>query len=105
MLMQMKMAGKFEGVRGIIFGEMIDCSQPGGQRYTLEEVIRRILRDLCIPVAFGLPSGHVSYGNVSLPFGVRVSLTADYDEGVRLEFLESAIEAKVAVRSSTGQNV
>jgi muramoyltetrapeptide carboxypeptidase len=105
MLMQMKMAGKFEGVRGIIFGEMIDCSQPGGQNYALDEVIRRILRDLRIPVAFGLPSGHVSYGNVSLPFGIRVSLTADYDEGVRLEFLESATEAKIAMRSSTGQNV
>ena len=105
MLMQMKMAGKFEGVRGIIFGEMIDCSQPGGQNYALEEVIGRIMRDSRIPVAFGLPSGHVSYGNVSLPFGVRVSLTADYDEGVRLEFLESATEAKVAMRSSTGQNI
>jgi len=104
MLMQMKLAGKFEGVRGIVFGEMMDCAQPGGQNYSLEEVIRRILRDLRIPVAFGLPSGHVAYGNVSLPFGVRVSLTADYDEGVRLEFLEAATEAKNVVRSSTGQN-
>lgn len=104
MLMQMKLSGKFEGVRGIVFGEMMDCAQPGGQNYSLEEVIRRILRDLRIPVAFGLPSGHVAYGNVSLPFGVRVSLTADYDEGVRLEFLEAATEAKNVVRSSTGQN-
>ena len=27
MLMQLKLAGKLEGVRGIIFGEMLDCVQ------------------------------------------------------------------------------
>ena len=27
MLMQLKLAGKFEGVRGIVFGEMLDCTQ------------------------------------------------------------------------------
>ena len=105
MLMQMKLARKFEGVRGIIFGEMMDCVQPGGQNYTLEDAIRRILRDLRIPVAFGLPSGHVPYGNVSLPFGVRVSLTADYEEGVRLEILESATEAKMTAPTNLSQNV
>ena len=26
MLMQLKLAGKFAGVRGIVFGEMLDCS-------------------------------------------------------------------------------
>ncbi|SRR5579883_751070 len=103
MLMQMKLARKFDGVRGIIFGEMLDCVQPGGQSYTLEEVIRRILRDLHVPVAFGLPSGHVPYSNISLPFGVRVSLSADYDEGVRLEFLESATEARVTSPSVAGK--
>ena len=27
MLMQLKLAGKFKGVRGIVFGEMLDCVQ------------------------------------------------------------------------------
>ena len=27
MLMQLKLAGKFDGVRGIVFGEMLDCMQ------------------------------------------------------------------------------
>src|SRR3984893_10709750 len=33
MLMQLKLAGKFEGVRGIVFGEMLDCTQNAQQGY------------------------------------------------------------------------
>ena len=76
MLMQLKLAGKLRKVRGIVFGEMIDCVQPGGQSYALKEVIMRIVGDLGIPVAFGFPSGHVNSGNIVLPFGVPASLEA-----------------------------
>jgi len=92
MLMQLKLAGKLSGVRGIVFGEMLDCVQTKDQGYTLEEVILRVVRDLGIPVAFGLRSGHVSRGNVTLPIGVRASLTVG-GERVRLEILESATVA------------
>ncbi len=74
MLMQLKLAGKLRWVRGIIFGEMLDCVQPGGQDYTLKEVIMRVLEGLKIPVVFGFPSGHVRAGNVVLPFGVAAAL-------------------------------
>ena len=76
MLMQLKLAGKFEGVRGIIFGEMLDCGQPGdAQDYTLQQVVMRDVWGTCgIPIAFGLKSGHVSGGNITLPFGVRAKL-------------------------------
>jgi len=74
MLMQLKLAGKLRKVRGIVFGEMFDCIQPGGQSYALKEVILRIVGDLGIPVAFGFPSGHVSSGNIVLPFGVPAGL-------------------------------
>src|SRR5438270_1912976 len=92
MLMQLKLAGKLSGVRGIVFGEMLDCVQTKDQGYTLEEVILRVVGDLGIPVAFGLRSGHVSRGNVTLPIGVRASLTVG-GERVRLEILESATVA------------
>ena len=29
MLWQLRQAGKLEGVRGIVFGEMLDCASPG----------------------------------------------------------------------------
>ena len=89
MLMHLKLGGKLAGVRGIVFGEMLDCLQVPKQGYTLEEVVMRIVGELNIPVAYGLRSGHVSSGNITLPLGVRAALKVD-SSGVRLEFLESA---------------
>ena len=100
MLMQMKYAGAFEGVRGIVFGEMLDCVQPGGQQYTLEEVIVRVLGDLKVPIAYGLSSGHVRRNNITLPIGVRASLQAAADS-VTLKILEPAVSAAPARASST----
>lgn len=88
MLMQLKLAGKFLGVRGVIFGEMLDCRQSPDQDYTLEEVIMRVLGELRIPVAFGMRSGHVSQANITLPMGVRARL--EVGDQVKLEILESA---------------
>ncbi len=100
MLMQLKMAGKFKDVRAIIFGEMIDCIQSIDQPYTLQDVVSRIVADLGIPVAYGLRSGHVSRDNACLPFGIRAALSVS-EETVRLEFLESAVNApKVVSRNA-----
>jgi muramoyltetrapeptide carboxypeptidase len=88
MLMQLKLAGKLKDVRGMVFGEMLDCRQSPDQDYTLEEVILRIVESLRIPVAFGLRSGHVSRANITLPIGVRARLTVD--DSVELRILESA---------------
>jgi len=89
MLMQLKLAGKLAGVRGIIFGEMLDCVQGKNQDYTLEEVVLRVIGDLGVPVAYGLRSGHVSSGNITLPFGVRAALDVGRPE-VSLKILEPA---------------
>jgi muramoyltetrapeptide carboxypeptidase len=89
MLMQLKLAGKFEGVRGIVFGEMLDCSQNKNQDYTLEEVVFRVIGDLGVPVAYGLRSGHVSHRNITLPLGVRAALHVNESAG-SLRILESA---------------
>jgi muramoyltetrapeptide carboxypeptidase LdcA involved in peptidoglycan recycling len=59
----------------------VDCMQPGGQDYTLVDVIRRLLGDLSIPVGFGLPSGHVSsQPNRCLPIGVAAELVVTESE-------------------------
>jgi len=88
MLMHLKLAGKLKDVRGMIFGEMLDCRQGPDQDYTLDDVILRIVEDLRIPVAFGLRSGHVSRANLTLPIGVRARLTVD--DAVELRILEAA---------------
>ncbi len=91
MLMQLKLAGKFAGVRGIVFGEMLDCVQTAHQDYTLQEVVTRIVGDLRVPVAFGVRSGHVTSRNITLPFGVQAKLTVHAGR-VSLKILESAVE-------------
>jgi len=91
MLMQLKLAGKLGDVRGIIFGEMLDCVQTANQGYKLEEVVTRIVGDLKVPVAFGVRSGHVRSRNITLPIGVRARLTVDGGQ-VSLRILESAVE-------------
>ncbi len=89
MLMQLKLAGKFSAVRGIVFGEMLDCRQNSDQGYTLEEVLTRVVGDLGVPLAYGLRSGHVSRRNVTLPLGVAAALDVSRKE-VSLRILECA---------------
>jgi muramoyltetrapeptide carboxypeptidase len=89
MLMQLRLGGKLAAVRGIIFGEMLDCVQHKDQGYTLQQVILRIVGDLGVPVAYGLRSGHVSRKNVTLPMGVRASLVVNRSQ-VKLGILEPA---------------
>jgi len=89
MLMQLKLAGKLKDVRGLVFGEMLDCVQVNDQGYTLQEVVLRIVAELGIPIAWGLRSGHVTRKNITLPIGVRASLSVNGSE-VKLKILEAA---------------
>jgi len=98
MLMHLKLAGKLNDVRGIIFGEMLDCRQSADQPYTLQEVVTRVVGDLGIPVAYGLRSGHVTRANITLPLGVRAKLTVE--ETARLDILEPAVSVRTPAYDS-----
>lgn len=97
MLMQLKLAGKFEGVQGIIFGEMIDCDEPGAHELTAQRVSARILADLNIPIAFGLKSGHVSGDARTLPFGVQAALRVG--SAVQLSYRGAVHTSSVTLRA------
>jgi muramoyltetrapeptide carboxypeptidase len=99
MLMQLKLAGKLAEVRGLVFGEMLDCSQHPEQGYKLEEVVLRVVGNLGVPVAYGLRSGHVSRKNITLPIGVRAAL--EVGEEVSLKILESATVSVAATSRTT----
>ena len=90
MLWQLRKARKLEGVLGIIFGEMLDCSSPGAPPSLLEDAILSALDGLDIPIAIGLRSGHVSRENVTLTFGVNAELTVG--DIAQLEILEPAVK-------------
>ena len=91
MLMQLKLAGHLDGVRGIVFGEMLDCVQTSNQGYTLQDVVTRVVGGLGVPVAFGVRSGHVTSGNITLPFGERAKLAVRGGH-VALRILKSAVK-------------
>lgn len=88
LLRQLLLAGKFEGVAGIVFGEMRNCLAAEQEPGVLDEMLLRVLGDLEVPIAIGLRSGHVSHSNLTLAFGVRAEL--DLVPGPRLTFLEPA---------------
>ena len=89
MLTQLRLAGKLDGVRGVVFGEMLDCAPPKGETYTLQQVIMRVLAPYQVPIVYGLKSGHVSSGNVTLPIGVQAELEAQ-GANVSLRILEAS---------------
>jgi muramoyltetrapeptide carboxypeptidase len=89
MLMQLQLAGKLDSVRGVVFGEMLDCAPPKGETYTLQQVIMRVLAPYNVPIVYGLKSGHVTSGNITLPIGVQAELEAEGAE-VQLRIMEAA---------------
>lgn len=100
MLTQLKQAGKFDGVRAVVFGKMPDCFPDAGAGYRLEEVILDVLSPWDFPIWMGFPSGHGG-DNVVLPLGTRVAVHEDGS----IAFLESGvIEARGAEKVLGGTN-
>jgi muramoyltetrapeptide carboxypeptidase len=73
MLWQLKTAGKFRGVKGIVFGEMVDCRFDEGQKGRLDDLIRDMLPKRSIPVLTHCPVGH-GHEMWTLPLGVEATL-------------------------------
>lgn len=69
MLFHMKLAGKFDKVHGLVFGQMYNC----GSQKVLMHRIAETLADIPVPMLFGFPSGH-SFSNITLPLGIRATL-------------------------------
>jgi muramoyltetrapeptide carboxypeptidase len=92
MLWQLREAGKLEGVRGILFGEMLDCTSPGAPPELLDQVILRSLEKFKGPIAIGLRSGHVSRSNVTLTLGVEAELLVQKE--AQLHLIEAAVKVQ-----------
>jgi muramoyltetrapeptide carboxypeptidase len=81
MLTQLRLAGKFRGIRGLILGECLDCRprefHPGFESsFSLGEVYDNVLGDLKVPIFSGLTIGHTD-DQLTLPLGVHATLDAD----------------------------
>jgi muramoyltetrapeptide carboxypeptidase len=75
MLTQMKIAGVFEGLAGLVLGSFSDC----GAIEEVWRVVADVLGGAGIPILAGVEAGH-SEPNLTLPLGLRVVLDADARE-------------------------
>ena len=80
-LSQLTMAGKLDGVAGVVVGELKDCDwseeRPEAPRTrSIEDVLERHLAPLGVPVLYKLPLGHGKH-LVTIPLGVTATLDAD----------------------------
>lgn len=92
MLSQLKISGKFNEAKGIVFGECAGCNfdKLNSSRvwdYTLGEILDQTFSDIEKPVLYGLTIGHTS-NQITLPLGVKASLNSD--EG-SLSIYDSAV--------------
>jgi len=72
MLFQMRMAGCFDRVRGVMLGAFEAC----GDMNSVFSVVRSIFEELNIPVLAGFDIGHGST-NLTLPLGLPATLDTD----------------------------
>lgn len=76
MLTHLRLAGKLEGIKGIVFGSMV-ARKPRTPRtgFSISEVLTRFAREGDIPCFATFPSGH-GRENVVLPMGGQITLEA-----------------------------
>jgi muramoyltetrapeptide carboxypeptidase len=89
MLMQLRLSGALNHVRGIVLGTFPRCNEPGGSP-TARGALADALADFSGPVVFGFPTGHVDGPAMTVPLGVRARLVAG--ETTRLIIEEAAVE-------------
>jgi muramoyltetrapeptide carboxypeptidase len=88
MLQQLRDSGALAGVVGVVVGTLPGCHAADG--FGVLDVIADALAELGVPVAAGLPSGHVESGHVTLPLGVEARLDAR-PGGAGFEVLEPGV--------------
>ena len=86
MLTHLKLAGKFDGVAGVVFGYSTGGATKG---VGLLEVLREVLGRVGVPAVYGLALGH-EVEKATLPLGVKAVLDADRG---RLIVPEPGVEA------------
>ncbi len=89
MLNQLKLAGVFNQVKGILLGNFKDCIEddPNKPTLSLHEVFGSYFRELKKPVIYNLKHGHIK-DNLTIPFGLTVKI---YSAKGLIEIKESAV--------------
>jgi len=72
MLIQMKLAGCFEGLKGLFLGSFEAC----GKRDDIFRIVQEVFKDINIPILSGFEIGHARI-NITIPTGLRATLNTD----------------------------
>jgi muramoyltetrapeptide carboxypeptidase len=76
MMTQLRIAGVFQRVRGVVFGTCSDCNPGAGYAsFTLEEILNDHLKPLKVPAWQGAMIGH-GLPQWTLPVGLEVEIDA-----------------------------
>lgn len=75
MMTQLRLSGLLARARGIVFGEMRGCDEPGAGPSAMG-VAHAVAGEFAGPVFFGFPSGHTTGPLWTLPLGVRVRMVS-----------------------------
>lgn len=74
MLNQLEISGGLAKLRGIILGQFTDCAEDEGKpTLTIEEILKRYIYKLKIPVVSNFPHGHVKT-NLTMPIGAAIKI-------------------------------
>lgn len=90
MLTQLRLAGLFNGLRGVVFGDCRNCTpEPGYERlgFSLADVLRQHVAPLGIPAFYGTMIGHIT-DKFTVPVGIDAEI--DASRGT-LRLLEPAV--------------
>jgi muramoyltetrapeptide carboxypeptidase len=87
MLVQLRQAGAFERVAGIVFGALRPIGKSEQELALIAESVGEQTAGLKCPVLFGIEAGHGTE-NLTLPLGIQVRLDS---ERRRMTFTEAAV--------------
>ncbi|MFZ2325168.1 MAG: LD-carboxypeptidase [Ignavibacteriaceae bacterium] len=90
MLNQLRLAGVFKKVKGIVLGQFVDCNEHNLEKKTLTlgEVVQHYIGSVNVPSIYTFPYGHIK-DFITIPFGIKINLNAT--KGT-VEFDEAAVK-------------
>lgn len=76
MLTQLRLAGVFDKIKGLILASFHKCSSEDKKGLTLQEVFKDVFANCEFPILYGFPSGHISEV-VTIPLGSYVKMSGE----------------------------
>ena len=88
MLQQLKLAGTFKKINGIVWGKFINCNaEKGKPSLSLRQIMKDTFQQFVHPILEDIPYGHIK-NSLTLPIGIRVQLDSTRNS---LTFLEGSV--------------